>query len=162
MPAGVKTEIVGVKDTIKALRQVDPELRKQFTRDIKAVLAPAISKIKAAYPAMPLSNMARNWTPNVEAGYQIFPWNQAKVRRGVTVKTSTRRNKNSVVYVSQANNAGVLFETITTGNDLGRNLRTRHQRIMWPIIDEMTPSIVEGVGEIVVHVQEIVQGRVRY
>ena len=156
MPATVKMEVIGVKETVKALRQVDPEIRKQFNRDIKAVLQPALSKIKSSYPAMPLSGMSRFWATN--SGYEIFPWNVSKVKRGVTVKTSTRRNKNSVVYISQANPAGVLFETVTLGNELGRNIRTVSPRIMWPVIDEMQPQITEGVGEIVLHAQQVVQG----
>lgn len=156
MPVTVTAEVLGVKETVKALRQLDPEIRKQFNRDIKQVLQPAISKIKAGYPEMPLSGMARPWT--TQSGYQVFPWTVSKVRRGVTVKTSTRKNKNAVVYISQANPAGVLFETVTLGNELGRNLRTVAPRLMWPIVDQMTPEIVEGVGQIVVHAQEVVQG----
>jgi hypothetical protein len=162
MPATITSEVVGVKDTIKALRQLDPELRKQWNRDIKAVLAPAISKVKSSYPRLPLSGMAREWTPNTEAGYTIFPWNYSKVKRGVTVKTSTRKNKNAVVYVSQANPAGVLFETVGLGNELGRNIRTVSPRLLWPIIDEMTPQIIKGVEEIVVHAERTIQGKVRY
>ena len=156
MPATVTAEVVGVKETIKALRRVDPEIRKQFNRDIKQVLQPAISKIKASYPEMPLSGMVRPWA--TASGHEIFPWTVSKVRRGVTVKTSTRKNKNSVVYISQANPAGVLFETVKLGNELGRNIRTVSPRILWPVVDEMTPAIVKGVGQIVIHAQKVVQG----
>jgi len=156
VPAATKIEIVGVKDTIKNLRRVDPEFRKQFDKEIKSVLQPAISSIKSSYPAMPLSNMARPWTTS--GGYQIFPWSVSKVRNGVRVKTSTRRNANSVVYVSQSNPAGVLFETVTLGNELGRNIRTVSPRVMWPVIDQMAPQILAGVGTIVVHAQQVIQG----
>lgn len=160
MPATVTSEVVGVKDTIKALRRVDPELRKQFNRDIKQVLEPVVSKVKAGYPRLPLSGMVREWTPNAERGYQIFPWNYSAVKRGVTVKTSTRKNKNAVVYISQANNAGVLFETVSLNNELGRNIRTVSPRLLWPIVDEMTPRIIAGVEKIVVDVERVVQGEV--
>ena len=166
MPATVTSEVVGVKDTIKALRKVDPELRKQFNRDIKSVLAPVISKVKSSYPAMPLSGMTNIWIPQAAGGYagtyQIFPWRLAAVRRGVTVKTSTRKNKNAVVYISQANPAGVLFETVSLNNELGRNIRTVSPRLLWPIVDEMTPSIITGVEKIVVEAERIVQGEIGY
>ncbi len=109
MPATIKTEVVGVKETIKALRQVDPEFRKQFNRAAKDVVAPMVAEAKSLYPQLPLSGMARPWTPK---SFSIFPWQVAKVRSGVKVKTSTRRNKNAVLYVSQGEPAGVLFEGI--------------------------------------------------
>jgi hypothetical protein len=161
MPAQLTSEVVGVKDTIKQLRQLDPELRKQFNRDIKAALAPVISKVKASYPRMPLSGMVNEWTPNLEAGYTIFPWTISKVKSGLTVKTSTRKNKNAVVYISQANPGAVLFETVGLGNELGRNIRTVSPRLLWPIVDEMTPAIIKGVDEIVVLAERTVQGKVR-
>jgi hypothetical protein len=160
MPAATKIEIVGVKDTIKELRRIDPEFRKQFNRDMKSALNPVVDSIRSKYPRLPLSGMAREWTPNLEKGYTIFPWDWSKVRRGVTLKTSTRKNKNSVVYISQANPAGILFETITLGNELGRNIRTVAPRAMWPTVDAMRGEINDAVGQIVVHVEGIVQGRI--
>lgn len=157
MPATIKTEIVGVKDTIKALRRIDPELRKQFNRDMKSVLAGTVAEIKAGYPNALMSGTVREWTPNVERGYQIFPWNAAKVRRGVTVKTATRKNKNSVVYISQAVPGGILFETVSLNNELGRNIRTIAPRSMWPTVDRNQAEILDGVEKIVVRVGDIVQ-----
>jgi len=157
MPATIKTEVVGVKDTIKALRRVDPELRKQFNRDMKSVLAGTVAEIKAGYPNALMSGTVRDWTPNVERGYQIFPWNAAKVRRGVTVKTSTRKNKNSVVYISQSVPGGILFETVSLNNELGRNIRTIAPRSMWPTVDRNQGEILDGVQKIVVRVGDLVQ-----
>jgi hypothetical protein len=157
MPATVKTEIVGVKDTIKALRRIDPELRKQFNRDMKSVLAGTVAEIKAGYPNARMSGTVRDWTPNLQRGYQIFPWNAAKVRRGVTVKTSTRKNKNSVVYISQSVPGGILFETVSLNNELGRNIRTIAPRSIWPTVDRNQGEILDGVQKIVVRVGDLVQ-----
>jgi hypothetical protein len=157
MPATVKTEIVGVKDTVKALRRIDPELRKEFNRDMKNVLASTVAEMKAGYPDKLMSGTVRDWTPNLERGYQIFPWNATKVRRGVTVKTATRKNKNSVVYVSQSVPGGILFETVSLNNELGRNIRTIAPRSMWPVIDRNQAEITEGVRKIVVRIGDIVQ-----
>ncbi len=110
MPATVKTEIVGVKDTIKALRRVDPEFRKEFNKAAKDVVAPMVSEAKALYPKLPLSGMARSWTPKA---FSIFPWQINKVKTGVKVKTSTRRDKNAVLYVSQGTPSAVVFETVS-------------------------------------------------
>jgi hypothetical protein len=89
MPATMKTEVVGVKETIKALREIDPQFRKDFNKGARAVVAPMVAEAKARYPSLPLSGMARAWTPRQ---FSIFPWQQSKVRSSVKVKTSTRRN----------------------------------------------------------------------
>lgn len=151
MPATITAEAVGVKDTIKALRRVDPEYRKQFTRDIKRVVAPLVSEAKSLYPEMPLSGMARAWG-------NVFPWQVSRVRSSVKVKTSTRRGASSVVYVSQGSPAGVVFETVTTGNNLGRNIRARSDRVLWPTADRHAGEIAVGVERIVRDAEKVVQG----
>lgn len=157
MPASIKTEIVGVKDTIKALRQVDPEFRKQFNRAAKDVVAPMVAEAKGLYPQLPLSGMARPWTPKA---FSIFPWQVSKVRSGVKVKTSTRRNKNAVLYVSQGNAAGVLFETVSSSKPLGANIRSRSDRVLWPTAEKHTPRINDGIAKLVKEAEKVVQGMV--
>lgn len=157
MPATIKTEVVGVKDTIKALRQVDPEFRKQFNRAAKDVVAPMVAEAKSLYPQLPLSGMARPWTPKT---FSILPWQVSKVRSGVKVKTSTRRDKNAVLYVSQGNPAGVMFETISSNKPLGINIRARSPRVLWPTAEKHAPRINQGVAEIVKEAEKVVQGMV--
>ena len=157
MPATIKTEVVGVKETIKALRQVDPEFRKQFNRAAKDVVAPMVAEAKSLYPQLPLSGMARPWTPK---SFSIFPWQVAKVRSGVKVKTSTRRDKNAVLYVSQGDPAGVLFETVSSSKPLGANIRARSDRVLWPTADKHAPRISQGIEKIVAEAEKVVQGMV--
>ena len=158
MPAGVKTEIVGVKDTIKALRQVDPEFQKEFKRAAKNIVAPMVAEAKSLYPQLPLSGMARPWTPKT---FSILPWQVSKVRSGVKVKTSTRRNKNAVLYVSQGNPAGVMFETISSSKRLGMNIRARSPRVLWPTAEKHAPQINQGIATLVKEAEKTVQGMVR-
>jgi hypothetical protein len=146
MPATMKTEVVGVKETIKALREIDPQFRKDFNKGARAVVAPMVAEAKARYPSLPLSGMARAWTPRQ---FSIFPWQQSKVRSSVKVKTSTRRNANSVVYVSQGVPSAVLFETISNSNRLGSNIRARSNRVLWPAADRHLPAIQLGVALLV-------------
>jgi pyruvate/2-oxoacid:ferredoxin oxidoreductase alpha subunit len=75
----------------------------------------------------------------------------------VTVKTSTRKNKNSVVYISQSVPGGILFETVSLNNELGRNIRTIAPRSMWPTVDRNQGEILDGVQKIVVRVGDLVQ-----
>ena len=157
MPATANIEVAGVREVVKALREVDPELKKQFVRDAKGVVAPMVAEVKALYPALPLSGMARSWTPKA---FSIFPWQQSKVRRSVKVKTSTRRDKNSVVYVSQGDPAGVLFETVSRNKPLGANIRARSERVLWPTADRHLPQITQGIDKIVREAEKVVQGMV--
>lgn len=153
-------EVLGVKETLKALRELDPQLRRQFDRDIKAVVAPMVSAAKGSYPSRPgwdiLSGMARNWS---QGGSRKFPWNVSAVRAGVKVKTSARRNANSVVYISQANAAGAIFEVAGTGNEFGANLRARHAPVLWPTYDRYAAEIEAGVADIVREAEKIVEQR---
>ena len=157
MPAAIKTEIVGVKETIKALRQVDPEFRKQFNRAAKDIVAPMVAEAKGLYPQLPLSGMARPWTPKA---YSIFPWQVSKVRSGVKIKTSTRRNKNAVLYVSQGEPAGVLFETVSDNKPLGAQIRSRSPKVLWPAAERHTPRINAGIEKLVKEAEKVVQGMV--
>jgi hypothetical protein len=113
--------LVGVEDAIKALRKIDPELRKQFNRDAKDIAAPAIQAAQNAYPEMPLSGMARQWQSK---GRILFPYVAAKARRGAKVKVDTSRKTRNVILIQQADPGAVIFETAgrRTSNVLGRNL----------------------------------------
>lgn len=157
MPATIKTEVVGIKETIKALREIDPQFRRDFNKGARAVVAPMVAEAKSLYPTLPLSGTARAWTPRQ---FSIFPWQQSKVRSSVKVKTSTRRNKNSVVYVSQGEPAGVLFETVSSSTRLGSNIRARHDRVLWPAADRHAPQITQGVADLVKETEKVIQGMV--
>ena len=157
MPLGVQAEVAGVKETIKALRRVDPELRKEFNKQIKSVVAPMVAAAKSSYPDMPISGMARAWSQN---GASKFPWDVRKVRSGVKVKTSTRRDKNAVVYISQGTPAGAIFEvagTKTPAEPFNANLRARSSRVLWPTYERYAPEIRIGVLKIVKDAEKTVQ-----
>jgi len=128
-----------------------------FNRAAKDVVAPMVAEAKSLYPQLPLSGMARPWTPK---SFSIFPWQVAKVRSGVKVKTSTRRNKNAVLYVSQGEPAGVLFETVSNNKPLGTNIRARSDRVLWPTADKHAPRINAGIEKIVREAEKVVQGMV--
>ena len=157
MPVGSHIEVVGVKETIKALRQLDPEHRKEFNRGIRSVVAPMVQAAKSAYPNMPVSGMERQWQ---QGGRVKFPWVAPTVRTGVKVKTSTRRDKNSVVYISQGTPSGAIFEVVTTSNPLGAAIRSRNSRVLWPTYDRYAAQIQYGVSDLVRKAEITVQGMV--
>ena len=145
MPVDMSTDIEGISEAIKLLRKIEPEYRKEFNKGMREVVAPMLSEVKAGYPALPASGMARSWNPK---GYSIFPWASAKVPQGVKLKTSTRRGKSSVLYVSQGTPAGVLFE-VPTAKTLGPLFRASSPRLLWPAYERHADQIAQGVERVV-------------
>ena len=144
MPVDMSTDVEGVAEAIKLLRKIEPEYRKEFNKGMREVVAPVLSEVKAGYPALPASGMARPWNPK---GYSIFPWDRAKVARGVKLKTSTRRGQSSVLYISQGEPAGVLFE-VPTAKTLGPLFRASSPRLLWPAYERHAGRIAQGVEDV--------------
>ena len=78
-------QVQGLESTLKALKKVQPEVQKQFFKDAKQIVKPAVNEAKNAYRTDYLSGMTRAWSPG---GRSIFPWSQSAAVRGVGVRTS--------------------------------------------------------------------------
>ena len=89
-----RVEVIGAKEVLKALREIDPEARKQFGKDAKAIAQPIITEAQSKYPERALSGMRYRW---LSRGRQILPWDARKARRGVTVKVDAGRRSDGVV-----------------------------------------------------------------
>jgi hypothetical protein len=61
----------GVKEAVKELRKIDPELRKQFNKDAKAVVRPVIDAAKSNYPSEFLSGMSRPGHKTVQSNSRM-------------------------------------------------------------------------------------------
>jgi hypothetical protein len=121
MPVSTTIQVVGVKDTINALRKIDPQLQKDFKAQATQIAEPAISAGKAVYTQVPLSGMAYNWTSN---GRKVFPFTVAKAVKGVRMRFDTRRNAVGVILIEQKDPAAAIFETAgrANANKLSANL----------------------------------------
>jgi hypothetical protein len=119
----MSTDIEGVAGAIKLLRKIEPEYRKEFNKGMREVVAPVLSEVKAGYPALPASGMARAWNPK---GYAIFPWDR---------------------YISQGEPAGVLFE-VPTAKTLGPLFRASSPRLLWPAYERHAGRIAQGVEDV--------------
>ena len=146
MAVSTRTEIVGAKEAIKALRKIDPELRKQFNRDAKAIVAPIIDDAKNNYPQNLLSGMQRRWT---QRGNQKFPYDAAKARKGLKFKVDTSRRGGSTIRVQQMDPAASIIEFAgkKTANRLASGLDrfARPARFMWPAAEKELPAVAEAV-----------------
>ena len=121
MPVSTTIQVVGVKDTINALRKIDPQLQKDFKAQATQIADPAISAAKAVYTQVPLSGMAYSWTSN---GRKVFPFTVNKAVKGVRMRFDTRRNAVGVILIEQKDPAAAIFETAgrANANQLSNNL----------------------------------------
>jgi hypothetical protein len=149
--ASARIEVIGAKDTLKALNKIDKELRKQFNADAKEVAKPAIEEAQRNYVQMPLSGMARKWNAN---GRQVFPYDRAKAVRGVKIKVDTSRKSSNAIAIQQTDPGTAIFESAgrATENRLGNSLgalapgRTR----------VLGPSVLRKRGEVEKQMKELV------
>jgi hypothetical protein len=74
-------EVRGVKQTIKAIRKVDPELLKEMNAEIKGVM-------------MPLRDKARGYAPSPQPD-NLYAWNENTVGKTITARNSAFRNFNT-------------------------------------------------------------------
>lgn len=132
-------KVFGVKEALKELNNIDPDLRKQINAKAKDIVKPATDAIKNAYPSQYLSGMQRTWT---QRGATKFPYDQAAARKGVGVKVDTSKKAQSVIRIQQRNPAAAIIDM--AGKHGGRSpqggryvdtltaMFGQPSRVMWP------------------------------
>ena len=113
MSASATVQVAGVKDTINALRAIDPQLQKDFKADAIAIAQPAVNAAQAVYTQVPLSGMQYKWSSR---GRQLFPFTVDKAVKGVRVKFDSRRNAVGVILIEQKDPAAAIFDTAGRGS----------------------------------------------
>jgi len=152
-------EIEGVKDTIKALRRIDPELRKEFNAKYKDAVSPMTNAAKAIYDDQRFpSGTKRTWAPG---GRKIFPLTAAKAKTGVKPKINTSYRGGTALYVMQANPAAAVFDIAGIGNGLGSAFSAKFgrdpSRVMWPVAERHEKQVKKNVEELVKETTKTVQ-----
>jgi len=151
-------EVIGVKQMLQDLRQIDPEARKQFAKDAKQIASPIVVAAQAKYPQQALSGMRYRW---ISKGRQLLPWDQRQARRGIQVKVDAGRKKDGVVTIIQKDPAAAMYDRAGAGkqNRLGDALTAfagNPSRVMWPSAEahitdvqaEMTKALEQVATEI--------------
>ena len=154
-----KVEVVGLKDALKDLRKIDPDLRKEFNANVKAITAPETDAAKANYPPVLLSGMARPWSQN---GIKKFPYTAAKARSGVKVKIDTRGKAVSTIFIQQNNPAAAIYDMAgKAGGDSVRgqmfiqNLQRKFgspSRVMWPAYDDHSDPLINNMNALIIEI----------
>jgi len=115
MSATTTIQVVGVKETINALKNIDPQLQKDFRTQANDIAAPAIKAAQDMYTQVPLSGMKYNWSQEGRSR-KNFPFSVAKAKSGVKLRIDTRRNAVGVILIEQKDPAAAIFETAGRAN----------------------------------------------
>ena len=163
MTVQTSTEVVGIRDAIRALNKVEPGLRKQFTADAKDIAAPAIQHVQESYVAVPLSGMARRWSPN---GRSLFPFDVNRARRGVKLKIDASREATSIINIQQTDPGTAAFETAgrKNPNRLGDRLgplKSNHTRILGPAVFRRRRQIEDAMRSLALKAVQTVNKELR-
>lgn len=137
----MSVEVRGIKDTIKAIRKIDPELLKEMNAEIKAVMIPIRDKARGYAPSPQPDNLygwhegtvgktitAKNSafrTFNTEGRLRLFPlYDYDTVRKGIYYsQPAGERNRNgwrALYYVANKSAAGAIYETAGRADERSR------------------------------------------
>ena len=167
--AGVQTklEVIGIRDTVQALKKTEPEIFKEFRSKAKFAVDPIVKDAQARLAAAagkekaPLTGMKRRWAPG---GRQIFPWNQQKAIKGV--KVQVRPSKTAFLTVTQREIGPAVFDIAGRKNNsvFATNLNTyaRASRTMWPAAESKEDEVTKNLAELVDYVNEKTNKKLRF
>ena len=156
MAVETKIEIFGLKEALKELKSVDPEMRKDINFRAAEIVKPFVNAAKQNYPTRYLSGMSRVWS---DRGRQVFPYNQAKAIKGVVLKIDTAKKNKGVIVVIQKDPAAAIIDM--AGKKGGSNARgasmiaglTLHfgtpSRVMWPAYEHNAGAVEKGFLEVI-------------
>jgi hypothetical protein len=154
-------EIEGVKEAVRALRKIDPAMRKTFNANVKAVVAPMTQAMQSNYDdARFPSGTKRKWgTQAVGAkARKINPLTAAAARRGVRVKIDTSRKSGAAFTVMQTNPGAAIFDMAGNGTPLGRAFSAKFgrssSRVMWPNAEVHLPDVRENLVELIQEIEQ--------
>jgi hypothetical protein len=147
MTVTTNVSVYGAQDAIKALKNVDPEARKQFTKDVKNIAKPITEPAKRSYPASYLSNMDNNWNYK---GREVKPYNRANAIKGVAVKIDLGKKSTSVIRIQQKDPWGsiVEFAGAKTSGTFVDNLTAKFgqpPRVMWKTADKALNAVSKEI-----------------
>ena len=108
-------EVKGAIATRKALRQFEPDLAKETTKQIASFLKPVVKNAKGYAPSN--ADVPSGWVkrPNAGGRWATRSYDATEVRRGITFKSSpSKPNRNgfrSLATIFNKSAAGAIYET---------------------------------------------------
>ena len=93
MAANATVTVVGVKETLRELNKIEPELAKQIKKDVKQITASVVADAKSAVPGTVISGFSRNWQ-----GGRLTPFSSENVRKSIGTRFSNRKRGAVAVF----------------------------------------------------------------
>jgi len=148
-----RIEVLGVRETVAQLKQLDPTLRRETVAAMRRAAKPMQDAARGYVPdAPPLSGMARKWAPK---GRQLLPWSR-KARTGITIRYGGRYSKSSTSWplltLRQANPAGAMFDMAgrKASSAFSDRVTSRYghaSRSMWRAAEQHLGDVQDGVRQ---------------
>jgi hypothetical protein len=146
-------EVVGLKEALKELNQIDKKLRRQVTKDFKEIVQPVIQEAYSRLPVNPpLRGMKYSWKG--QSGKELMHWQPMMVRKNLKAFTSGKKVRDTglgfkqnlgVFGIRWGGPQGTIFDMAKKGN-LGRELSQKYgdpSRIVYRAY-EVKQNEVEG------------------
>lgn len=164
----------GIAPVLQTLKQLEPELYKTITNDLKSKADPLRSYVAAGFPDKPYpSGSVINWTkygrttrgrkPSGSGGVSFPKYDGKKARKGVTVQVGGRKvrrtNSYPIMRIKQSDAAGSIY-------DLAKNADKNKQfvlnlqrsgdpsRVMWrrtksgfPMVEKSVMAAIDQIGK---------------
>lgn len=164
MTARANIEVVGLKDDLRTIQQLNKKIRREITKDYKKIVEEPINEIKRSLPtSAPLSGWQRNWT--TRSGFQMLPWDVSLAPRGIKAFVSGKKPKEfggvvrnlAVFGIKWTAAQATLFDMSRAGNTpqgewMVRGLNNRFgkaSRVMWPGYERYADRVEKEVKELV-------------
>lgn len=164
--------VVGIKDALRELNNIDKVARREITRDYKAIVRTVVDDAQARVPInAPISGMNRKWT--TRSGFEMFPmgFSDDTVQAGV----SGRRPKQfggfvqnlATFYVRFTGPHATLLDMAGKGKvptvagkhmvaGLTERLGRSPSRILWPAYEQNAENVEREVQVLVERVMRYV------
>ena len=146
-------EVLGLKEAVKYLAQVEPGFKKAYIANMKQTAEPITSAMKSNYDNMRFpSGTKRKWSPG---GRQVFPLTAANAQKGVALRVNNKKGKSAAFSVMQKNGAAAIFDIAgraNPGNKLDLAFNTtfgrRASRVIWPAYEMNIEGVIGNVQKV--------------
>jgi hypothetical protein len=170
MPQQTSIEVVGIKEALRELNQIDKSLRRQITKEFKAIGAPVVNEAKNMVPKTPpISGWGRPWT--TPSGLKMLPWDGSTGTRYIDTKVNSKRPKEfqgkiqdlAVVAVRWRGAVNTVYDLAQKPkNAAGANMIAglerqggKASRVMWPAYTKHADKVEDEIRDQIVRVMEL-------
>jgi hypothetical protein len=170
MAAKTKIEVLGVKEALRELNKIDKSLRRQITKEFKAIGAPVVNEAKNTVPKTPpISGWGRPWT--TPSGFKMLPWDGSTGARYIDTKVNSKRPREfggkiqdlAVVAIRWRGAVNTVYDlaqkpkSVSGGNMIAGLERQggKASRVMWPAYIKHADKVEDEIRDQIVRVMEL-------